>query len=297
MSKLIKKVAAIHDLSGFGRASLTTVIPILSTMGIQVCPVPTAILSTHTSNFTGYSFIDLTDYMEEHIAHWKKLNLEFDCIYSGFLGSPRQIKIVSDFVDHFGHKDNLVVVDPVLGDNGSLYGTMGQEMVTEMRKLVSKADIITPNFTEAAFLLGEEYKEVTTEQEVKEWLVRIAEMGPKIVIITSVPDEKINEFEKNMSVIAYNKEDDVFWKVSCKYIPVSYPGTGDAYTSVLIGSLLQGDSLPVAIDRAMQFVTQCIKASYGFKYPSREGVLLERNLNILNVPVLLGAYELLKNGE
>ncbi len=297
MSRLIKKVAAIHDLSGFGRASLTTVIPILSTMGIQVCPVPTAILSTHTSNFTGYSFIDLTDYMEEHIAHWKKLNLEFDCIYSGFLGSPRQIKIVSDFVDHFGHKDNLVVVDPVMGDNGSLYGTMGEEMVVEMRKLVSKADIITPNFTEAAFLLGEKYKETTTEEEVKNWLVRISEMGPKIVIITSVPDEKINEFEKNMSVIAYNKEDDVFWKVSCKYIPVSYPGTGDAYTSVLIGSLLQGDSLPVAIDRAMQFVTQCIKASYGFKYPSREGVLLERNLNTLNIPILFGAYELLKNDK
>lgn len=297
MSRLIKKVAAIHDLSGFGRASLTTVIPILSTMGIQVCPVPTAILSTHTSNFTGYSFIDLTDYMEEHIAHWKKLNLEFDCIYSGFLGSPRQIKIVSDFVDHFGHKDNLVVVDPVMGDNGHLYGTMGEEMIVEMRKLVSKADIITPNFTEAAFLLGEKYKETTTEEEVKNWLVRISEMGPKIVIITSVPDEKINEFEKNMSVIAYNREDDVFWKVSCKYIPVSYPGTGDAYTSVLIGSLLQGDSLPVAIDRAMQFVTQCIKASYGFKYPSREGVLLERNLNTLNIPVLFGAYELLKNNK
>lgn len=297
MSRLIKKVAAIHDLSGFGRASLTTVIPILSTMGIQVCPVPTAILSTHTSNFTGYSFIDLTDYMEEHIAHWKKLNLEFDCIYSGFLGSPRQIKIVSDFVDHFGHKDNLVVVDPVMGDNGHLYGTMGEEMIVEMRKLVSKADIITPNFTEAAFLLGEEYKETTTEEEVKNWLVRISEMGPKIVIITSVPDEKINEFEKNMSVIAYNREDDVFWKVSCKYIPVSYPGTGDAYTSVLIGSLLQGDSLPAAIDRAMQFVTQCIKASYGFKYPSREGVLLERNLNTLNIPILFGAYELLKNDK
>ena len=170
-------------------------------------------------------------------------------------------------------------------------------MIVEMRKLVSKADIITPNFTEAAFLLGEKYKETTTEEEVKDWLVRISEMGPKIVIITSVPDEKINEFEKNMSVIAYNREDDVFWKVSCKYIPVSYPGTGDAYTSVLIGSLLQGDSLPVAIDRAMQFVTQCIKASYGFKYPSREGVLLERNLNTLNIPILFGAYELLKNDK
>lgn len=294
MDKIIKKVAAIHDLSGFGRASLTTIIPILSTMGVQVCPVPTAILSTHTSGFEGYSFIDLTDYMEEHIAHWKKLNLEFDCIYSGFLGSPRQIKIVCDFVDYFGSDENLVVVDPVLGDNGSLYGTMGQEMVDEMKKLVSKADIITPNFTEAAFLLGEEYKEKIDEEEVKEWLVKLSAMGPKIVLITSVPDNDKETVDKYTSVIAYDRENDVFWKVSCKYIPASYPGTGDAYTSVLIGSLLQGDSLPMAIDRGVQFITQCIKASYGFKYPNREGVLLERTLGILKMPVILGGYELLK---
>lgn len=294
MDKIIKKVAAIHDLSGFGRASLTTIIPILSTMGIQVCPVPTAILSTHTSGFEGYSFIDLTDYMEEHIAHWKKLNLEFDCIYSGFLGSPRQIKIVCDFVDYFGSEENLVVVDPVLGDNGSLYGTMGQDMIDEMRKLVSKADIITPNFTEAAFLLGEEYKEKIDEEEVKEWLVKLSSMGPKIVLITSVPDNDKKTADKYTSVIAYDRENDIFWKVSCKYIPASYPGTGDAYTSVLIGSLLQGDSLPMAIDRGVQFITQCIKASYGFKYPNREGVLLERTLGILKMPVILGGYELLK---
>lgn len=294
MDKIIKKVAAIHDLSGFGRASLTTIIPILSTMGIQVCPVPTAILSTHTSGFEGYSFIDLTDYMEEHIAHWKKLNLEFDCIYSGFLGSPRQIKIVCDFVDYFGSDENLVVVDPVLGDNGSLYGTMGQDMIDEMRKLVSKADIITPNFTEAAFLLGEEYKEKIDEEEVKGWLVKLSSMGPKIVLITSVPDNDKKTADKYTSVIAYDRENDIFWKVSCKYIPASYPGTGDAYTSVLIGSLLQGDSLPMAIDRGVQFITQCIKASYGFKYPNREGVLLERTLGILKMPVILGGYELLK---
>ena len=294
MDKIIKKVAAIHDLSGFGRASLTTIIPILSTMGIQVCPVPTAILSTHTSGFEGYSFIDLTDYMEEHIAHWKKLNLEFDCIYSGFLGSSRQIKIVCDFVNYFGSDENLVVVDPVLGDNGSLYGTMGQDMIDEMRKLVSKADIITPNFTEAAFLLGEEYKEKIDEEEVKEWLVKLSAMGPKIVLITSVPDNDKKTADKYTSVIAYDRENDVFWKVSCKYIPASYPGTGDAYTSVLIGSLLQGDSLPMAIDRGVQFITQCIKASYGFKYPNREGVLLERTLGILKMPVILGGYELLK---
>lgn len=111
MEHLVKKVAAIHDLSGYGRASLTTIIPILSNMKVQVCPVPTAILSTHTGGFEGYSFIDLTDYMQEHINHWKRLDLDFDCIYSGFLGSPKQIEIVADFIDFFGKKAKFTVVD------------------------------------------------------------------------------------------------------------------------------------------------------------------------------------------
>ena len=270
MENIVKKVAAIHDLSGFGRSSLTSIIPILSSMKVQVCPVPTAVLSSHTGGFEGYSFLDLTDYMEQHIAHWKSLNLEFDCIYSGFLGSPKQMKIVADFIDFFGHKNNLTVVDPVLGDNGKLYGTMNNEMVEEMKKLISKADIITPNFTEVTFLLNKPYKKEISEAEVKEWLVELA------------------------NVIAYDKENDVFWKVSCKYIPASYPGTGDAYTSVVIGSLLQGDSLPIAIERGVQFITQCILASYGFKYPNREGVLLERMLDVLKMPTISNSYELLK---
>lgn len=294
MENIVKKVAAIHDLSGFGRSSLTSIIPILSSMKLQVCPVPTAVLSTHTGGFEGYSFLDLTDYMEEHIAHWKKLNLEFDCIYSGFLGSPRQIKIVADFVDFFGNKNNLTVIDPVLGDNGKLYGTMGKEMVEEMRKLIKKADIITPNFTEVSFLLDREYKEEISETEIKEWLIELATMGPKIVIATSVPDENSHAADRKTNVIAYDRENDVFWKVSCKYIPASYPGTGDAYTSVVIGSLLQGDSLPIAIERGVQFITQCILASYGFKYPNREGVLLERMLDVLKVPTISSSYELLK---
>ena len=294
MENIVKKVAAIHDLSGFGRSSLTSIIPILSSMKLQVCPVPTAVLSTHTGGFEGYSFLDLTDYMEEHIAHWKKLNLEFDCIYSGFLGSPRQIKIVADFVDFFGNKNNLTVIDPVLGDNGKLYGTMGKEMVEEMRKLIKKADIITPNFTEVSFLLDRGYKKEISETEIKEWLIELATMGPKIVIATSVPDENSHAADRKTNVIAYDRENDVFWKVSCKYIPASYPGTGDAYTSVVIGSLLQGDSLPIAIERGVQFITQCILASYGFKYPNREGVLLERMLDVLKVPTISSSYELLK---
>lgn len=294
MENIVKKVAAIHDLSGFGRSSLTSIIPILSSMKVQVCPVPTAVLSSHTGGFEGYSFLDLTDYMEQHIAHWKSLNLEFDCIYSGFLGSPKQMKIVADFIDFFGHKNNLTVVDPVLGDNGKLYGTMNNEMVEEMKKLISKADIITPNFTEVTFLLNKPYKKEISETEVKEWLVELANMGPKIVIATSVPDENSHKADRKTNVIAYDKENDVFWKVSCKYIPASYPGTGDAYTSVVIGSLLQGDSLPIAIERGVQFITQCILASYGFKYPNREGVLLERMLDVLKMPTISNSYELLK---
>lgn len=295
MDNIVKKVAAIHDLSGYGRSSLTSIIPILSSMKLQVCPVPTAVLSTHTGGFEGFSFLDLTDYMEQHITHWKKLELEFDCIYSGFLGSPRQIKIVADFVDFFGHKNNLTVIDPVLGDNGKLYGTMGKEMVEEMKKLIGKADMITPNFTEVTFLLDKEYKKEISEAEIKEWLIELAAMGPKIVIVTSVPDEDSHSTDRKTNVVAYDRENNVFWKVSCKYIPASYPGTGDAYTSVVIGSLLQGDSLPIAIERGVQFITQCILASYGFKYPNREGVLLERMLDVLKMPTISSSYELLKN--
>lgn len=295
MEHLVKKVAAIHDLSGYGRASLTTIIPILSNMKVQVCPVPTAILSTHTGGFEGYSFVDLTNSMQEYIDHWKKLNLEFDCIYSGFLGSPKQISIVSDFIDFFGKKAEFIVVDPVMGDNGKLYSTMGEEMVNGMRKLIKKADIITPNFTEVMYLLEKSYEKNITEEKIKDYLRELAQMGPRIVIATSVPDtEKDEKIDKKTSVVAYDKENDLFWRVSCKYIPASYPGTGDAYTSVVIGSLLQGDSLPIAIERGVQFITQCIMASYGFKYPNKEGVLLERTLDILKLPVIANNYEMLK---
>lgn len=294
MESLVKKVAAIHDLSGYGRASLTTIIPILSNMKVQVCPVPTAILSTHTGGFEGYSFIDLTDYMQEHIAHWKRLDLEFDCIYSGFLGSPKQIEIVADFIDYFGKKSKFIVVDPVMGDNGKLYSTMDNEMVVGMRNLIKKADIITPNFTEVMYLLGKEYDKNIDIEKVKEYLKDLSNMGPKIVIATSVPEIEENKMDKKISVVAYDRENDVFWRVSCRYIPASYPGTGDAYTSVVIGSLLQGDSLPMAIERGVQFITQCIMASYGFKYPKKEGVLLEKMLDVLKMPMIATNYEMLE---
>lgn len=286
----VKRVAAIHDLSGFGRSSLMAIIPILSTMGHQVCPVPTAVLSSHTGGFEGYSFVDLTDSMQDYINHWKRLKLEFDCIYSGFLGSSKQIDIVLDFVNYFSNDHNLTVVDPVMGDDGKLYSTMGYDMVERMKKLVEKADIITPNFTEAAYLLGKSYSLEINDKEMKKWLLELSKMGPECVIITSVPDANS---KKKTRTIAYDKRHDKYWNVTCQYIPASFPGTGDAFTSVIIGSLLQGDSLPIALDRGVQFITACIRASYGFGYPEREGVLLERVLNNLNLPVLTSSYEVM----
>lgn len=290
MNRTVKRVAAIHDLSGFGRSSLAVVIPIISTMGIQVCSVPTAVLSTHTGGFKDYTFIDLTDNMRDYLHHWQKIGIEFDCIYSGFLGSPQQINIIADFIDGFSTNNPLVVVDPVLGDNGRLYSTMNEDMVRHMREFIKKAAVITPNYTEAAYLLNKPYKLDIKKEELKEWLLELASMGPEKVIITSAPDSRRTN---NINVVAYNKADGRFWKVSCVYMPAHFPGTGDIFTSVIVGSLLQGDNLPLAIDRAVQFITAAIRASYGNGYPEREGVLLERVLANLNLPVLVSSYQLL----
>ena len=148
----MKKIAAIHDLSGYGRASLTVAIPILSYMGYQVCPLPTAILSAH-SEYKDFRSFDLTDQMQGIIDHWKELDLHFDALYSGYLASEKQMNIVSGFFDDFSQDDNFILVDPVLGDHGKLYPGMDTGMITGMRELCKKANVITPNLTEAAFLL------------------------------------------------------------------------------------------------------------------------------------------------
>lgn len=308
------KVAAIHDLSGFGRTSLMVVIPILSTLGIQVCPLPTAVLSTHTSGFDDFRFVDLTSAMRDFLKHWQELNLRFDAVYSGFLGSASQVETVAECIETCLVQNGLAVVDPVLGDNGKLDPTMNMEIVQRMRWLVSKATCITPNLTEAALLLDEPYPFELIDQGlpttmVKEWLERLTNMGPDIAVITSVPvptnakglqshgihsahDTKTNNTQLSM-VAAHHKGEDRFWKVDCDYIPAFYPGTGDTFASVLTGSLLQGDSLPFAMDRAVQFVTHGIRAAFGHNTPHREGIFLERVLGSLQAPVPSTSYTLL----
>jgi pyridoxine kinase len=257
-------------------------------MGIQVCPLPTAILSTH-SQYEGFEFVDLTSSMQPIIDHWKKLNLRFDAIYSGFLGSAAQIDIVAKFIDDFRDEKMVVVVDPVMGDNGKRYTPISEDMVTEMQMLVRKADIITPNLTEVFLLLNEPYSPKITHEQIRSYLLRLAEMGPKIVMITSIPATD----EQHTSVIAYNREDGRFWKVSCSYLPAAFPGTGDTFASVIVGSILQGDSLPIALDRAANFASLGVRATFGYPGKPLEGILLERILPSLSQAVQPTSYQLL----
>lgn len=285
----VKKVAAVHDLSGVGRVSLTVIIPILSSMGFQVCPLPTAVLSNHTQ-YPHFSFLNLTDEMPRMIAEWKRLDVEFDAIYTGYLGSPRQIRIVSDFIDDFRREGSLVVVDPVLGDNGKLYTNFNETMVKEMQQLITKANVITPNLTELFYMLDLPYKEENSDEELKYHLRHLSDKGPQVVIITSVP--VAGEAHKT-SVYAYNRMGNRYWKVTCPYLPAHYPGTGDTFTSVVTGALLQGDSLPIALDRATQFILQGIRATFGYEYDNREGILLEKVLHNLDMPIQSSSYELI----
>lgn len=327
----IPRIAAIHDLSGLGKTSLTVAIPILSTLGIQVCPLPTAVLSSQTTGFDDFTFLDLTDQMAPILDHWERLGLKLDAVYSGFLAHPEQVHQVSRCIDFMRQSQaeknmpaqsqtdqsqagqsfsakGLAVIDPVLGDNGTLDPTMTPEMVEAMRGLIHKADIITPNFTEAAFLLGEKPRESLDVEGLKNWLCRLSAMGPRVVVMTSAPC-----FHKgNLAVLAYERmfagEEIMraantpisltesggqgnFWKVECPYIPCFYPGTGDIFASVLTGCLMNGDNLPMAVDRAVQFVTLAIRATFGHGSPEREGVFIERVLDTLRAPLSAGSYQ------
>ncbi|MDP2860071.1 MAG: pyridoxamine kinase [Bacillota bacterium] len=282
----VPKVAAIHDMSGFGRCSLTVIIPVLSTMGVQVCPFPTAILSTHSGGFGKSSFHDLTVTMEDYSSHWQSIDLRFDCIYSGFLGSARQIEIVSTFFRDFSTPEPLIVVDPVMADNGRLYETYTPEMQDKMRLLAMKADVITPNPTEAFFLLGEPYPDRPLDVgAIKRLLKGLSETGPSAVVITGIQTDGAGHINAG-----YERDSGSYWQVPFERIPVNYPGTGDIYSSVLVGGLLKGDSLPAAMDRATQFISLAVRTTHASGTPAREGVLIEKVLHWLSQDFVSRTY-------
>ncbi|MCQ2604412.1 MAG: pyridoxamine kinase [Spirochaetia bacterium] len=287
VKKLVPEVAAIHDLSGYGRSALTVVIPVLSSMGVQVCPLPTAIFSTQTDGFENYAMMDLGDFMPEIEEHWKSLNLKFDAIYSGFLGSSDQISFVADFISKFRKKDQIILVDPVLGDCGLPYGPITGNHIRGMKKLIKNADIITPNVTEAAMLLGRELKSGFSYSEVRDWLHALSLAGPSVVMITSVHFRD----EDNNAVCVYDKKADKYMKFSFELIHGSYPGTGDTFASIVLGSLLKGSTLAEAVHCAVKFLSSAILLTNMQQTPNRNGLLLEYMLPELNKKPLDEGYE------
>ena len=274
----VKKVMAIHDLSCYGRASLTTIIPIISTMGIQVCPLLTAVLSTHTGGYGIPAKTDLSDFMWSAKQHWEHLGLGFECVYTGYLANVEQAKLVENIVKDFRNRDMLLVVDPVMGDEGKLYSGFDSDMVNEMRNLVKGANIITPNITEAALLLDRDYKDSIYINEVDMWAKELSEFGVDNVIITSAPSI---EGEKFIDTLIYNKENDKLTRISVKKIDKYYPGTGDAFASVLVGKVLNNCSVEESAKFASNFVSKAITESNKYEYNSKEGILLEKVLNLL----------------
>ena len=287
MEKRPARVAAIHDLSGFGRCSISVILPVLSAMGVQVCPVPTAVLSSHTGGLGDPVIRDLTDYIEPALRHYQSLGVEFEAVYTGFLGSGEQVDCCLEFFK--AYPKALKIVDPVMGDNGRPYRTCTPELRRRMSELAAAADIITPNITEAAMLLEESYPAAPlTRSEAKSMLLRLSHMGPKRVVITGA-----ELAQGGLASLGYDGENGSFWYVPCEYIPVHYPGCGDIYASVLLGAELSGASIPIAMARAAAFTELCVKTTYSYGSDPRYGVMLESVLGSLLKNEVTGAFRAL----
>lgn len=271
------RAAVIHDLSGFGRCSLTEVIPILSVMGVQCCPLPTAFLSTHTGGFTGFTFLDMTDELPRAAAHWKFLDLKFQAIYSGFLGSERQIGIVADFIRAFRGSDTLVIVDPVMGDDGKAYQTYTPAMCAGMARLAELADVITPNLTEAAFLLGREPRELLDggralhdESALRALAEELSLDGKRSVTLTGAALAP-----GRTGAMCFDARTGKTEAVQAEFVAHPLHGTGDIFASVLTGALLRGDSLRDGAALAVDFIHDCAVRTVAQGLPLREGVDFE----------------------
>lgn len=275
------RVAAIHDMSGFGRCSLTVAIPILSAMGIQCCPLPTAFLSTHTGGFEGFTFLDMTDELPKVAAHWKALGLDFQTVYSGFLGSERQITMVEDFLREFRGADTVAVIDPVMGDHGEVYQTYTPAMCAGMARLAELADVITPNLTEAALLLGVPYGELPAGKAgCREIVERLSMDGRRSVVLTGA-----SAAPELTGAMCFDAKTGRTEAVQTRRVPQEFHGTGDVFASVLTGALVQGAPLPAAARQAVDFVRACAERTAKAGIPMREGVEFEPLLGLLAQPV------------
>ena len=265
-----KKIAVINDFTGFGRCSIAVALPVISMLKVQCCPLPTSIFSNHTG-FKSFFFDDYTEKMPAYIQEWKKLGLQFDGISSGFLGSKEQIQIVTQFFKEFKTKQNLIVVDPVMGDYGKTYSTYTPQMCEEMKKLVSYADILTPNVTEACILTDTLYKEKFTRAEYRKMAETLCEKGPSKVVISGIVQ---GEFIANY---CYEKGHEPKIVRSHK-VGTQRSGTGDIFAAIIAADAVNGMPFEDSVRKASRFIKKCILKSIELDIPITDGVCFEEVL-------------------
>lgn len=276
--KKVPLVAAINDLSGFGRCSLTVALPIFSAMGIQGCPLPTAILSNHTGYNSCY-FEDFTDRMGAYISEWKKLGLSFDGICTGFLGDAAQVEILAQFIRSSAQPDAVLLVDPAMADDGELYRTCTDELCRQMRNLVALGNLVTPNLTEACLLTDESYEDILSadqdelDNKIFSMARRIAKTGPEQVVITG-----IHSGDRIVNFVYDNGNE---YKASSPMVDCKYAGTGDVFAAVLLGYRIHGVELSQAVQKAADFVSEATAHSVALGVRSTDGIAFEPFLSRL----------------
>lgn len=270
-----KKIALVNDITGYGRCSIAVQLPIISALKIQACPLPTAILSVHTG-FPTYFIDDYTNHMTDYIKNWQDNHISFDGICTGFLNSTEQIDIVIDFIKKFKTPATKVIIDPVMGDNGELYTSYTDSLCQAMRRLLAYADVITPNLTEACRLLDEKYPEdgSISGEKLNEMAQALAAQGPSQIVFTGVHnglwlDNYVYEQGKKPLVI------------TAKKIGKDRSGTGDVFTAVLSGLLVQGFSFPQAVRKAADFISRAAAYTEHLNLPSNSGLAFEQFLTEL----------------
>lgn len=250
-----KRIAAIHDISGIGKCSLTVALPIISAAGIECAALPTALLSTHTGGFKNIYIKDLTEGIMPIANHWKKEGFEFDAIYSGYLGSMEQVDLIKDCISVLKNKNTLVVVDPVMGDNGKLYQSFSPEFAFKMRELCAVADIITPNVTEACLMLSLEYKAPPyTKKYIEDLLLRLSEICKGTIVLTGACLS-----ENQQGAAAYNSSDKKISFISCPRMSGIYHGTGDVFASTFVSGMVLGKGMEKSLKAAVEFTHLAIK--------------------------------------
>ena len=286
----MKKIAVIHDLSGMGKCSLTAAIPVISVMGVQACPLPTAILSNQTG-YGSYFWDDYTDRMEQIMDEWKKMGFKPDGVYTGFLGDAGQVDVILKFVDMFCNETTHILIDPVMGDQGNVYRTYSEELCEKMRILVKHATVITPNLTEALLLLyGEQGMKERTElfsgMKEEQLLDEIEDLGRKLayhfglesIVITGV-DILCSDGSVKMGNLVVEKNE-AAWYFSVKE-GGSYSGTGDLFASVLSAGMVKGMSMKECVQKAIAFLTGAIHDAVLEGTDRNDGVCFEKYLKML----------------